>query len=276
MMAQLVGYTVTDLMKTKTNWLEQIADVKRINHGEKAMFRVQNNGITAFIQAKGSTTARSKVSYKQAGLDTISVSARPFVNIVEFQAGRVSMADLITQATDRMEAAYLGHIEGVLASAASSWSAPFYGSGSGIIAATIKAMSQHWMRTGGVTLLGDIRMCQMLANESGFTHSEDAKNELMRTGMIGYYYGAKVAQMNNPYGEDGVTPQMKIDRFYFLPSGANVEGRPLKVVFEGGIESQDATNIDDRTYEIRLDMDFGAGVFTGVTPQMSVYVDSNA
>ena len=50
--------------------------------------------------------------------------------------------------------------------------------------------------------------------------------------------------------------------------------RPLKVVFEGDVQSTESTNIDDLAYEIRLDQWFGAGIVLGKTPTMSVYKDS--
>lgn len=51
--------------------------------------------------------------------------------------------------------------------------------------------------------------------------------------------------------------------------------RPLKVVFEGSVQSAESTNIDDLAYEVRLDQYFGAGIVVGKTPCMSVYADSS-
>ena len=64
-------------------------------------------------------------------------------------------------------------------------------------------------------------------------------------------------------------------RLYILPSAASADMRPLKVLYEGDVQSTESTNIDDLAYEVRLDQWFGAGVVTGKTPAMSVYVDSS-
>lgn len=141
--------------------------------------------------------------------------------------------------------------------------------------------SVYWMRTGAVTLLGDIAIVSKLADETGFTaaagtqqYSPSIIDEVIKTGVIGVYYGAKVVNLVNPYLSDNVTPVIDTKRLYILPSAASVDMRPLKVLYEGDVQSTESTNIDDLAYEIRLDQFFGAGIVTGKTPAMSVYVDS--
>ncbi len=279
--AQLVGYTVNEMTKPQTDWLNQVADVKRVGYGEKAAFRTKLEGITAFIQAKGGTPARSKIAHKQVTLDTIAVSARPVINMYELKTGRVQMADLIRDASYEMHTKQIQYIQQVLNAAASSWASPFYGTGAGISKTVLNPMIQHWMRTGAVTLLGDIAIVSKLADETGFTaatgtqqYSPSIIDEVIKTGVIGVYYGAKVVNLVNPYLEDNVTPVIDTKRLYILPSAASVDMRPLKVLYEGDVQSTESTNIDDLAYEIRLDQFFGAGIVTGKTPAMSVYEDS--
>lgn len=86
----MVSYTVNEAVKPTTDWLSHVADVKTLGFGEKATFRVRQEGIRAYIQAKGATRARSKIAHKQFTLDTIAVSARPVINLYELKTGRVS------------------------------------------------------------------------------------------------------------------------------------------------------------------------------------------
>lgn len=276
-----MGYTVNEMTKPQTDWLNQVADVKRVGYGEKAAFRTKLEGVTAFIQAKGSTPARSKVAHKQVTLDTIAVSARPVINMYELKTGRVQMADLIRDASYEMHTKQIQYIQQVLNAAAASWASPFYGTGSGIVKSVLNPQIQHWMRTGAVTLLGDIAIVSKLADETGFTavagtqqYSPSIIDEVIKTGVIGVYYGAKVVNLVNPYLSDNVTSVIDTKRLYILPSAASVDMRPLKVLYEGDVQSTESTNIDDLAYEIRLDQFFGAGIVTGKTPAMSVYVDS--
>ena len=233
------------------------------------------------IQAKGSTTPRSKVANKTVTLDTIAVSARPVVNIVELQNGQVNMADLINDAAYQMELAEYGYIQNVLNTAAATWAAPYYGQGTGIVKATLDPMIRHWMRLSGgaaPTILGDINMVSQLSELTGFTASTTSKQfadaimvEQNQTGMIGVYNGAMVVNLANPVIDGTDTPVFDTNKLYILPSSASADMRPLKVVFEGDVTSQDAQNIDDKTYEVRLDQYFGAGIVYGDRPYLSVY-----
>lgn len=277
-----MGYTVNEMIKPQTDWLTHVADVKRVGYGEKAAFRTKLEGVTAFIQAKGATPARSKIAHKQVTLDTVAVSARPVINVYELRTGRVQMADLIRDASYEMHVKQIQYIQQVLNAAASSWTAPFYATGSGIVKTALNPQIQHWMRTGAVALLGDIAIISKLADQTGFTAATSTQqfspsiiDEVIHTGVIGVYYGAKVINLVNPYLSDNMTPVIDTKRLYILPSAASADMRPLKVLYEGDVQSTESTNIDDLAYEVRLDQWFGAGVVMGKTPAMSVYVDSS-
>lgn len=281
---QLIGFGVNEITRNQTNWLDNIADVKRVGFGQKAQFKVKNEGIRAFIQAKGATTARTKVANKTITLDTIAVSARPVINIVELQNGMVNMADLINDAAFQMECAENGYFESVLLAGATSWSAPYYGTGSGIVKATIDPMIYHWMRiSGGIgaTILGDAEEIAKLSELTGFTASASAKqfsddiiNEHNANGFIGRYIGANVVNMINPIKDGGDTPVFDTKKLFILPNAISADMRPLKVVFEGDVVSEEARHIDDKSYEVRLDQYFNAALVYGDRPYISVYADS--
>lgn len=259
--------------------------MKRVGAGEKAQFKVKQEGIRAFIQAKGSTTARSKVASKALTLDTVSVSARPAINIVELRTGQAEMSDLIVDAAYQMELAEYGYIQKVLADAAKTWATPYYATGSGIVKATLDPMIRHWMRVSGGSapiIMGDINMVSKLADLTGFTASTDTKvfsdaimNEQNAAGFIGVYNGCKVVNLVNPMIDGTDNPVLDTDKLFLIPGNVDASMRPLKVVFEGDVQSQEETNIDDKTFEVRLDQDFGAAVVYGNRPYVSVYEDTS-
>lgn len=280
MMAQLVKFGVAELLPAKSNFIEQIADTKRVAIGDDAAFEVKIPGITAVVQAKNATTPRSKNGRKQIVLDTVEVSARPAVKLYELQSGKANMADMINNASDEMTKAKLNLLEKTLLSGAAEWKAPFYGAGTGVVAATIDPMIQHWMRTGGAAVIGDISAVQKLAELSGFTANTSTQfadgmiDTFHKTGSIGHYKGAVVTQLVNPYGFNG-EPVLNTNALYILPVGADAASRPLKYVEEGDVYTIEATNIDDVTFEIRLGQYVGAGLAVGGSPAMSVYVDQS-
>jgi len=284
--AQLIKFAVDDIVKRDTNWLDNLADVKRVGFGDKAEFDVKLPGIKAFIQAKGATTPRTKNAHKTVSLETLSVSARPVINIVEMQNGLANAADVINDAAYQMECAMNGYIESVLTAAAATWSSPYYGTGSGLVKSTLDPMVMHWIRVGGgAAIFGDIGENTGLAQLTGFVSNAtsgamqfsgniiDAQNQ---NAVIGTYLSAKVVNLINPLKEDG-TDSFLFDKkkLYILPTGVDAGMRPLKVVFEGDVFSTEATNIDDLSWEIRLDQYFNAAIAKGVRPYMSMYADSS-
>ena len=50
--------------------------------------------------------------------------------------------------------------------------------------------------------------------------------------------------------------------------------RPLKVEIIGDVQAMDDQKIDDKTYEVRLDLDFGAGI-VGSEKYMGIYEDES-
>lgn len=282
--AQLIKFAVDDIVKRDTNWMDNLADVKRVGFGDKAEFDVKLPGIKAFIQAKGATTPRTKNAHKTVSLETISVSARPVINIVEMQNGLANAADVINDASYQMECAMNGYIENVLTTAAATWAAPYYGTGSGLVKSTIDPMVLHWIRvSGGAAIFGDIGELSGLAQLTGFAANSSTQQyagniilEQNQNAVIGTYLAAKVVNLTNPLKEDGtdgfIFNQKKL---YIVPTGIDAGMRPLKVVFEGDVFSTEATNIDDLSWEIRLDQYFNAAIAKGVRPYMSMYADSS-
>lgn len=281
---QLIAFSVNEILRPRTNWLDNVADVKRVGEDEKAQFKVKHEGIRAYIQAKGATTARSKIAEKALTVDTVSVSARPVINFVELRNG-MQMSTLIQDAAYQMELAQYGYIQNVLDAAATNWSSPFYGYGSGVVKATIDPMIRFWMRASGgarPTVLGDIDMVSKLGELTGFTATTNTMwaNNLMdeqnRAGFIGIYNGASVVNLLNPIKEDTLADfAFSTKKLYILPGGIDAAMRPLKVVFEGDVVAQEATNIDDKSFEVRLDQFFGAAMVYGNRPYISVYADAS-
>lgn len=270
MIAQTIAYTVNELQTGELDFLNSIADQKTVGYNDKAMFNVKLGGIKAYIQAKGSTTARSYVADKQVSVSTEEISARPAINIVDMRAGRVNMADLIRDANREITIKKLQKIEAVLHSAfgvgGAAHSSPYYGTGTGIVKATLDAQIAYFSRLGPVTLLGDRAAVSQLAGVAGMVlNAAPTLNDSFRlpsnamideqnaNGFIGRYNGCNVIALTNGYRDDSTTPILDPDWIYIIPGGMSGDARNLKVVNEGSIQSIDSQNIDDMTYEVRLD-----------------------
>lgn len=276
--AQIVAYTVDELQSKSLDFLGLVADTKNIAYGDKAAFKVRTGGIKAYIQAKGATTARSYVADSQILVDTKEISARPAINIVDLRAGRVNMADLIRQANAAMTNKKLVLIESVLHDAIDNFGSPFYGTGTGIVKATLDAQLNYFRRLGPVTILGDNAAVAQLApltgmaiNANSTQFSGNMIDENNNNGFIGKYSACDVVAMTNAYEEGATTPILATDWLYILPGGVSADMRNLKVVNEGPVNALPSQNIDDMVYEVRLDQWFGAAFVVGQKPNIGAY-----
>lgn len=277
--AQVIGYTVNEMQQGALDFLNVIADQKNINYGDKAAFNVQTGGIKAYFQAKGSTTPRSFVSGKQILVDTEEVSARPAINIMDLRTGRVKMADLIREANREITNKKIKKVEQVLHAAVSAFASPFYGTGTGVDKAVLDKIIAYFRRLGPVTIIGDIEAVSKMEGLVGMAmgnsltqHSDNMINEFNENGFVGKYNGCTVVAMANAYEDGSTTPILNPNWLYIVPGNMSADKRNLKVVNEGGMSSFEAQDINDLTFEVRLDQWFGAAFVTGKLPTIGGYL----
>lgn len=278
LIGELIKFGLVGVGQNMPNLLGEIADLKRIPFGGKGSFKVPQGRIKAVIQAKGATTPRSRMADKSIVLDTVSVSARPSINIIELKTGDKNFAEFIRNAHYEMELVKLGHVLATLQNAVTSYDKPFYGEGAGLVQATLDEMLTHFRRQGNVALLGDPAITDKLALLTGFTANGNYAGQIIedyhRNGVIGSYRGAKVGMMQNPVSPDGVTPLVSPAFLYILQMGLNKDARNLKVLEEGDPIVTEATNIDDLSFDVRIDQLFNAAYIVGNQPSMGVYKDN--
>ena len=275
MIGQIVAYTVEELQQHALDFLGTVADIKNINYGEKAAFKVKTGGIKAVLQAKGATTPRSYVADSQILIGTKEISARPAINIIDLRTNRVQIGDLIREANEKIAEKKLKMAEQVLHAGITPKGSPWYAqSVTKLNQQLLDAQLMHFRRFGPVTILGDIALISQMASFTGMAinstptmqYSGRQIEERNLNGFIANYNGCSVVGLTNAYDEDGVTPVLNPNWLYIIPGGQSAEARNLKLVNEGGINSVANQSIDDMTYEVRLDCWFGAAFVTGKNP----------
>ena len=278
--AQIVAFTVEELQNKALDFLGNIADEKTVGYGEKAAFNVRTDGIKAYVQAKGSTTARSYITDHQILVGTKEISARPAINIVDLKAGRFNMADLIREANAKILEKKLAIVQNVLQSAISQYGSPWYAqSGPTVNPQLLDAQTTYFRRLGPVTLLGDIAIVSQLPASAGMAinanptmaYSGSMLDENNQNGFLGKWHGCDVVGMTNAYEDDGVTPILNPNWIYIIPGAASRDMRNLKIVNEGGVNSMAAQNIDDRVSEILIYTWFGAAFVVGKNPSIGAH-----
>lgn len=275
--AQIIAFSVQDIIDQSNNFLNTVADMQNVGMGQKAEFTVTLDGIKAYIQAKGGTTFRSKILTKNFSISTMAVSARPVVDFYSLAAGKVDFTAVVKDASFKMENAKLQKIQNVLYKSIKNYKTPNYDTGSGVVAQTIDPQIVAFSRLGGVTLMGDLAVVSKFAKLTGWNgaFSQDIINEQNENGYIGKYNGANVIKLSNPPLNNSLTDTyLRKNMVWILPSG-DPTLRPLKVTTEGDILPMDQTNLNDRSYEIRLDQQFGAAMVVGNRMYFGAYEDSS-
>lgn len=280
--AQIVGFTVERLQEPVLEPYNSIADIKNIAYGDKAQFKFKDKDtIRAYKQAKGSTTARSYAAPEQTfTMDTHEISARPAIHMGDLRTGRVNMTDLIKEANEEFTRAKQSDIETCLQAAIATKSSPYYASG--LTKANLDAMITYFRNAyGPVTLLGGYDTLSKLPAFAGWSqlggngtaaspaYWNNGIEQWMQSGFAtGMYNGCPLVVLPNAYKNDSADMRYNWDAtndrekfLYVVPGGLTPDKKNLKIVNEGGIMTMESQNIDDLTFEIRLDTWYGVAFF---------------
>lgn len=275
---QIIAFTINELQQNSLNFMETFADIRNVGLGDRPMYRMKTAGIKAFIQATGATTARSYVTDRQFSINTFEIAARPAINVWDIRMGRINMPDLIRDANKEFTMLKLKHVEQVLHNAIAQYSSPFYGTGTGIVKATLDAQLQYFKRLGGVSLVGDAAAVEGLfgltgapVNANSVQYSGSMIDEKNNNGYLGRYNGCGVVQMVNAYEDGKTTPILDPDWIYIISAGISNDQRNLKVLNEGPTFSMTQQTIDDHTFETELSQRFGAAWVVGSVPTIGAY-----
>lgn len=276
--AQTVAFSVDRLQQNALPFLNNVADIKNIAYGDKAAFNVKTGHVKAYIQAKGSTTARSMLGGKQVLVNTKEIAARPAIHLMDLKTGRVQAADIIREANEEITAKKLKDIETVLHGAINQYSSPFYATATGVNQSMIDAQIATMRRMGPVTITGDFSAVSRLSNLSGMAmntttnqFSNEMINEYAANGFIGNYKGNSVVSMENTLDAGTTNPTLNPDWLYFIVGGLTNDARNLKVVNEGEVMAIEDTNINSLDWEINLATWFGSAFVIGDYPTIAAF-----
>lgn len=279
-LGQIMAFTIDETQKKALDFMNTFADVRNVSLGDRPMYRVPTTGIKAFIQATGSTTARSKVTDRQFSLNTFEISSRPAIDVWDIRMNRIQMADLIRQANDQFTLMKLKYIERVLHNGVQYYGSPWYATGTntgdGIVKATLDTQLKHFKRLGNVVILGDsvedmLGIAGVPVNAQSVQYSGSMIDEYNNNGYLGKYAGASLVKMQNAYEDDGVTPVLDPDWLYIMVAGISRDQMNLKALNEGPVYSMTQQTIDDHTLETELTQRFGAGFIVGSKPTIGAY-----
>lgn len=277
--AQLAGFSVMNILNTRMNFLETIADVKNGANGDKPEWKVPYSGVVAKVVAKGSTPEVSKIYEKRVVVPTVEVSARPKVDYQDLVQRPENLMRIIEESVDRMENAMVQYIQDTNYTVFSALSSPNYNSGAGVVKTDFDALLAMVQRFGNATIVGDFVALSKLTALTGFNSNvaDALAIEHNNNRFIGTYLGANTVSMTNRYADESSLADSNLvlrNDLIYITSTGDVSSRPLKVFMEGAMRTMDRTNPEDESYEIFMRMDFGVAVI-GNQKRMAVWEDTS-
>lgn len=277
--AQLAGFSVMNILNTRMNFLETIADVKNGANGDKPEWKVPYSGVVAKVVAKGSTPEVSKIYEKRVVVPTVEVSARPKVDYQDLVQRPENLMRIIEESVDRMENAMVQYIQDTNYTVFSALSSPNYNSGAGVVKTDFDALLAMVQRFGNATIVGDFVALSKLTALTGFNSNvaDAIAIEHNNNRFIGTYLGANTVSMTNRYADESSLADSNLvlrNDLIYITSTGDVSSRPLKVFMEGAMRTMDRTNPEDESYEIFMRMDFGVAVI-GNQKRMAVWEDTS-
>lgn len=277
-LGQLVGFLVDDKFTQSVNqYVDAIADVKRVADGDKAEFKMQKGQVTALWQAKGSTAQRTMVGTAYKVVETDEISCAPAVELEQLQNGQIDFTSVVNDAAQQMENKFIKQIETVIYAFWSTLASPYFASANGVTSA-IDPLITAVSRLGSPVVMGDIALAQKFVTLAGFNNfvADSIATQFHQTGLIGNYRGAKIMQLNNPLTLETDMSTTLLDKgySYILPAGADSTKRPLKLVFEGDVQTFETKYAQSRVLEVAMYKKVGVAL-ASTRSGMALYEDTS-
>lgn len=238
--------------------------------------------IDARVQAAHSDVAFSGRSWKEYPVNTRTISAGMAIDYRELASGNFdgTIAEETSQVQIDMNNKGVAYVIGVLKNALASNTkyVKSYSTYNGApTQAGVDAMIAHMRKMGKVTILGDFAVLGAICDWNGYKtvastnylpfYSEEQVNELARTGLNGFYKGATLVELENPYNytkplsdKSGFETYYSDEDLYFTASGNK---SPLHIFRRGGIMTMSGTDVETGTIKTRFDVEIGADVVKG-------------
>lgn len=234
-----------------------LTENKAFRLGDKPEFRLKKKGIKAYWIAPNSSTPKSRNYQEVLSMEFDSLSVRPEVLIDELKAGRIgSLADLVRDSETAMRNAIASKVFTILGQVYNETkNAEYFAQDTTSLAkATLDtAIDKIFYKTGKKpVIIGDMMLTNQIMGFEGFT--EEAKEEIRKTGKIGVYRGATILALPEVLDEATGQPIVPQNRLYIVSSKIGYSAT------YGDSKSGQESSLEDWTWNARIDKEWGMTV----------------
>ena len=259
-----------------------LGNYHRIAYNEKPVVRTYNyEGIDARIQASSGDVAFGERVWKEYPITTKTISSGMAINYRDLASGNFdgSMAEEISQVQIDMENKAVAYVLGILYDGIknNTDNVKFYATYADTPTQTaVDGMINKMRKLGKVNVAGDFSALSVISDWNGYKtvsdkvipfFTEGQVNEIAQTGLNGWYKGAALIEIPNPYNltkpladNSAFETYYDTDKLFFTVSGAT---SPFNIFRRGGISTMTGNDVKTGTVMTRFDIEIGADLTKG-------------
>ena len=259
-----------------------LGNYHRIAYNEQPVVKTYNyEGIDARIQASSGDVAFGERVWKEYPITTKTISSGMAINYRDLASGNFdgSMAEEISQVQIDMENKAVAYVLGILYDGIknNTDNVKFYATYADTPTQTaVDGMINKMRKLGKVNVAGDFSALSVISDWNGYKtvsdktipfFTEGQVNEIAQTGLNGWYKGAALIEIPNPYNltkplADNSTFETyyDTDKLFFTVSGAT---SPFNIFRRGGISTMTGNDVKTGTVMTRFDIEIGADLTKG-------------
>lgn len=259
-----------------------LGNYHRIAYNEQPVVKTYNyEGIDARIQASSGDVAFGERVWKQYPITTKTISSGMAINYRDLASGNFdgSMAEEISQVQIDMENKAVAYVLGILYDGIknNTDNVKFYATYADTPTQTaVDGMINKMRKLGKVNVAGDFSALSVISDWNGYKtvsdktipfFTEGQVNEIAQTGLNGWYKGAALIEIPNPYNltkpladNSAFETYYDTDKLFFTVSGAT---SPFNIFRRGGISTMTGNDVKTGTVMTRFDIEIGADLTKG-------------
>lgn len=253
---EIITRTADAILRPRVDFLDYVADVERVEHGQKIEFSVPAKTKLAMNWSSRGTT----VDYQRVGskskitADVEKLTGGVYYEIDQLLSGNtdefIGVVDqLVTSMEEQITARIINTLAAVMASAptANKWI------GAGITATDFNKVASTVQRYDrNASVICDIDLAKKLVGLVGADYLSDSmKDDLNANGLFGKVSGTNIITFSNTFTDDTNTALVAPREYGFIvPSSTN--SKIIKIGYEGGLQQFTNTDIESERVFLKV------------------------
>lgn len=278
----IVKYIVQPNLLKSMEVFNFLGNYHKIGYDEQPVVKTYNyTGIDARVQAAGGDVAFGDRVWSEYPITTKTISSGMAINYRDLASGNFdgSMAEELALVHTDMENKAVAYVLDILYNGIKNNkdNVQFYSTYATTPTQTaVDTMLTKMRKLGKINVAGDFSTLSAVSDWNGYKtvgntslpfYTEGQVNEIAQTGLNGWYKGAALVEIPNPYNltkpladNSGFETYYDTDKMFFTVAGAT---SPFNIFRRGGVTTMTGNDVKTGTVMTRFDMEIGADLTKG-------------